>query len=106
MNTSLKVVNLQYEDTGIEGYIQITTQFKDNYFVRYFENLLEYDQYLTISLDNYEIIENNLNIHSCLKNKIVEYVKKNSKPINKFYYHGFTMECSDTLELYSEFQIV
>ena len=104
MNRSVKVVSFDREDTGIDGYIQIYTQFNNNYFVKYFENITEYDKYLKVSLTDFTIVENHLMISEHMKKKILKYIMKNSKAIYMYYYHGFTMECSDTLELFEQFK--
>jgi hypothetical protein len=106
MNTSINVVSFSQEDTGIEGHIQIYTQFNNNYFVKYFEYLTDYDKYLKVSLNDFTIVENHLIISEHRKKMILFYIMKNSKPIHTYYYHGLTMECSDTLELFEQFRTV
>jgi hypothetical protein len=104
MNVSLKVVNFQYEDTGIEGHIQLYTQFKNNFHVKFFEDLTDYNNYLTISLNDFTITDNTLNISEHKKKMIIKYIMKNVKHIFTYYHHGLYMDCSQLLELYEQFQ--
>ena len=104
MNVSLKVVNFQYEDTGIEGHIQLYTQFKNNFHVKFFEDLTKYDQYLQISLNDFTITDNTLNISEHKKKMIIKFIMKNVKHIFTYYHHGLYMDCSQLLELYEQFQ--
>lgn len=104
MHTSINVVSFSHEDTGIEGHIQIYTQFNNNYFVKYFENLTDYDNYLKVSLHDFTIVENYLKIPEHMKKMILMYIMKNSKHIYNYYYHGFNMDCCDTLELFGQFK--
>jgi len=101
---SSKVVILNNEDTGLDGDIQIYTKFNNNYYVKYFQNSTHYDNYLTVSLNDFTITANTLNISEHTKKMILMYIIKNSKPIHTFYYHGINMNCRDTLELFEQLQ--
>lgn len=104
MNVSMNIVHFQYEDTGIHGHIQLYTQFKNNFHVKYFEDLTQYDKYLTISLNDFTITENNIIVSEHTKKMIIRYIMKNVKHIFTYYYHGLYMDCSELLELYEQFQ--
>lgn len=107
MDISNDVTILECEDTGVPGYMQIYTKPSVNSCtVKYYHEISQPNQYLTISIYGWAISERNLTIDDLTKKMIMMFLMKNAIHLYMYYYHGKNMNDEELSTLFGKIQVL
>lgn len=107
MDISKDVTILHYEDTGVPGYMQICSKPSVNICaVKYFPDISQPNQYLSISIYEFIIRTHDLDIDKLTKKMIMMFLMKNAIHIYMYYYHGSTMNDDELSTLFGKIKML